>query len=224
MLYKTANKFTIVFLLLVLADTMGVLLALTPLHYIIKPLLMPSLMLVLWLNDADKKGKGLLLAGLFFSWMGDVFLLFETVNKLFFIAGLISFLLTHVCYITYFLSVRSSSPSLIIKQPLLALAVPLYGFALVWILYPSLGALKMPVIIYAIIICTMLFCSLHIYLKVNTPSNRLFVGGAALFVISDSLLAVNKFYRSLPLAPTLIMLTYCAAQFYIVAGFSRQKS
>lgn len=224
MLYKTANKFTIVFLLLVLADTMGILLTLPALHYIIKPLLMPSLMLVLWFTDAGKKGKSLVLAGLFFSWMGDVLLLFEPVNTLFFIAGLISFLLTHACYIIYFLSVRSSAPSLIMKQPVLALAVPVYGFALVWILYPSLGALRIPVIIYAIIICTMLFCSLHIYLKVNTPSNRFFVMGAALFVVSDSLLAVNKFYRPLPLAATLIMLTYCAAQFYIVAGFSRQRS
>ena len=42
--------------------------------------------------------------------------------------------------------------------------------------------------------------------------------GALLFVISDSLLAINKFYQPFSIADNLIMLTYGFAQFYIVTG------
>jgi uncharacterized membrane protein YhhN len=42
--------------------------------------------------------------------------------------------------------------------------------------------------------------------------------GALLFVISDSLLAINKFYQDIPLAGVLIMLTYGLAQLFIMEG------
>jgi uncharacterized membrane protein YhhN len=42
--------------------------------------------------------------------------------------------------------------------------------------------------------------------------------GAVLFVVSDSLLAINKFYSSFELAGVLIMLTYGMAQLLIVTG------
>lgn len=44
------------------------------------------------------------------------------------------------------------------------------------------------------------------------------LAGAALFVLSDSVLAINKFYQSFELAGLLIMLTYGAAQYFIVKG------
>jgi uncharacterized membrane protein YhhN len=80
----------------------------------------------------------------------------------------------------------------------------------------------MPVMVYATVICTMLLCSLHIFLKVNKPANILYLLGAALFVLSDSLLAINKFYQPFAFAGILIMLTYCAAQYFIVTGFIKQ--
>jgi uncharacterized membrane protein YhhN len=89
----------------------------------------------------------------------------------------------------------------------------------VWFLYPHLGDLKIPVMVYAAVICTMLMCSLHIFFKVNPPANVYYLAGAALFVLSDSLLALNKFYQPFAFAGVMIMLTYCAAQYFIVQGF-----
>lgn len=77
--------------------------------------------------------------------------------------------------------------------------------------------------VYAAVICTMLLCSLHIFVKVNAPANRLFLSGAAFFVLSDSLLAINKFYQPFAYAGVCIMLTYCAAQFFIVTAFIKQQ-
>ena len=68
----------------------------------------------------------------------------------------------------------------------------------------------------------MLLCSLHVFLKVNTPANVFYLVGAAFFVLSDSLLAINKFYQPFAFAGVYIMLTYCAAQYFIVNGFIKQ--
>ncbi len=193
------------------------------LHTIAKPLLMPTLMLLMaGSTDHRYPRRTLVLTGLFFSWLGDVFLLLESRYQNLFIAGLASFLITHLCYIAYFLSVKSSAISLIKKQPVYILLTLCYGVGLVWLLFPFLGDLKIPVIFYAAVICTMLLCSIHIFQKLTAPSNRYFVLAALLFVISDSFLAINKFYQPLPFAGALIMLTYCASQFLLVMGFIKK--
>lgn len=218
------KKMAIAFWLLTLADITGITAGLPLLHFIAKPLLVPALLLLLYFTTSPVEGKSLLLIGLFFSWLGDMFLLFEYANKLFFIFGLASFLTTHIFYIIYFLRIRSAGISLLKKQPLLALLVAAYGISLVWLLYPHLNDLKLPVMAYAAVICTMLLCSLHVFYKVNRMAANYFITGAACFVLSDSLLAINKFYQPFALAGVCIMLTYCAAQFFIVKGYTQQTN
>ena len=218
------QRLTITFLLLTVADLAGIISGFSPFHFIAKPLLIPVLMLLLFFTASTVPGKKLLLAALFFSWMGDVFLLFEDRNKLFFIFGLACFLTTHICYIVFFLRISSAERSLLLKQPVLLLLVPAYGLALVWLLFPHLGDLKLPVIVYATVICTMLLCSLHVFKKINSPANRWYVLGASAFVLSDSLLAINKFYQSFAFAGVSIMISYCAAQYCIVRGFMEQRN
>ncbi len=217
------KKLAIAFWVLTLVDVAGIAANIEILHFIAKPLLVPALLLLLLFTKSTLPGKQLLMIGLFFSWMGDVFLLFEYKFALFFIFGLASFLTTHVFYIIYFLRIKSADISLLKKQPILIALVLGYGITLVWQLYPHLGNLKLPVIVYAAIICTMLLCSLHIFLKANRKSAIYFLLGAAVFVISDSLLAINKFYQPFAYAGILIMLTYCAAQYFIVQGFIQQN-
>lgn len=218
------NKLSVAFLLLTLAEIIGITGPFQTLHYIVKPLLVPTLILLLWLTKTNKPGKNLLLAGLFFSWAGDVFLMLENRSPLFFIIGLVCFLTTHIFYIIYFVSLRSPYISLLKKQPLLPLLVLGYGISLVWLLFPHLGKLTVPVIIYATVICTMLICSLHIFYKAPSPANLYYILGAAAFVLSDSLLAINKFYQSFTGAGILIMLTYCIAQYFIVKGFIEEDA
>ncbi len=209
------NIAAILFIALTAIDITGIACNNNSVHLAMKPLLMPALVLLLFSAAAP---PALIIAGLLFSWAGDVLLMFESRNALFFIFGLVSFLLTHVCYITYFLKIRSPKTSLVRQQPWIAALVAGYGASLVLFLLPHLGALKIPVLVYALVICSMLVCSLHVFNKVNRPANILFVAGAVLFTASDSLLAVNKFYQSFAGAAVLIMLTYCAAQLCIVQG------
>lgn len=215
----TQKKLTIIFWLLALLDIISIIIDLKPAHCVFKILLIP--VLIILLNSAEGAGKKILLAGLIFSWLGDGLLLFESSDPLFFIAGLASFLTTHIFYIIYFLRIRSSTASLLKKQPLLILPVIGYAVALVWLLFPHLGALKIPVMAYAGVISAMLICSLYAYGKINNASGNAYLLGAAAFVLSDSLLAINKFYQPIPYAGVFIMLTYCAAQYLIVRGFMK---
>lgn len=219
MKFKSSIFFAIIFGCVAALNAIGIAAGISLLHFITKPLLVPLLIVVLLLAPSGAPRKSLLITGLVFSWLGDMFLLFEDKQALFFIFGLVCFLTTHIFYIIYFLKFSASQISLIKKQPLLLIAVIGYGIALVSFLFPHLGALKIPVIVYATVICTMLLCSLHIFYKVNSPARILYITGAAFFVVSDSLLALNKFYQPFAYAGVCIMLTYCAAQYFIVRGY-----
>ncbi|HAO47009.1 MAG TPA: lysoplasmalogenase [Ferruginibacter sp.] len=218
------KKITLAFAVLALMNIAGIITGSENLHYITKPLLVPALLLLLYVTPARAARKALLMTGLFFSWAGDVFLLFESKNALFFIFGLVCFLITHLFYISYFLKIRSGNPSLLKKYPLLIALVAAYGVSLVWLLYPHLADLKIPVMVYAAVICSMLLSSLHVFLKINRKAAAAYLAGAAFFVLSDSLLAVNKFYQPFAAAGALIMITYCAAQYFIVRGYIEQES
>ncbi len=219
MLQPAQKKMVVIFWVVALLNNVAIAANIPMLQMATKPLLIPLLALLLFSFQTITSGKNLLLIGLFFSWMGDVFLMFDYKNPLFFIFGLACFLITHILYIIFFLRIKSAYLSILKKQPWLALLVIAYGFTLVWFLYPNLKDLKVPVVIYSIVICTMLLCSLHVYYKVNRKAARYYLAGAAAFVISDSLLAINKFYQPFAFAGVFIMLTYCAAQYFIVRGF-----
>ena len=189
------------------------------LYFFIKPLLLPSLIAAVILNTGPTRSRHIVIAALFFSFLGDVFLLFEYMGPLFFIIGLICFLLTHVLYCWYFLQIRKTGISLLKQKPWIILAVVLYTGCLLWLLLPTLGDLTVPVIIYACILTTMVVCCFRGYNFINRASRTLFVPGVICFVASDSLLAINKFYTAFSSAAFFITLTYCLAQYLIVRGF-----
>ena len=163
--------------------------------------------------------KKWILAALFFSWAGDGLLLFEEKDKLFFLAGLSAFLLAHVFYIIFFHTVRVREN--IKANGWLLLIVVLYYALLMWVLSPWLGDMKIPVRIYGIVISFMFMLAMHLLELKNKIAGRYMMGGALLFIVSDSLLAINKFYQEFEGAGIAIMLTYGVAQFLITVGAIR---
>ena len=155
-----AGKFAVLFWILTAVDTTGIIINSTTVHFFAKPLLIPALMAWLYFGKEGSKQKTLLSTGLFFSFAGDVLLLFESRYPAAFIFGLAAFFITHICYIIFFLQHKPVPVSLLRKWPATILLVLAYGTALVWLLFPSLGELKVPVIVYAVTICSMLLCSL----------------------------------------------------------------
>ena len=135
-----------------------------------------------------------------------------------FVVGLGSFLLVHVIY--SFLFLRNHPRPLMVDTPLLMVLLPLglyVGALCAWLL-PSLGGLMIPVAIYMIAIATMVVTSI----LARFPTSSVMIG-AILFLISDSLLAINKFKSSVPYRDLLVWSTYYAGQYAITIGFLRAK-
>ena len=187
------------------------------LNYVCKPLLLLSL--GLYYYRAAPRPAPLVLAALALSWLGDVLLLFQDGRPLFFMGGLGAFLGAHACYIGAYRQHQWAGPG----RPLgwrmgVGLPVVVAGVALLAALAPGLGALRLPVMAYAAVLVLMVLAAVYRAGR-TTPASFAWVGaGAGLFMVSDSLLALNKFLEPLPNAGFWIMLTYCAAQFGIVRG------
>jgi len=75
-----------------------------------------------------------------------------------------------------------------------------------------------PALIYMIVILLMSISALNRYERVSLRSFTEVFIGALLFMVSDSLLAINKFSQPIPSASFFIMLTYITAQYFIVKG------
>ena len=207
-----------IFLLLLAVNIAGNAVPLYWLNILSKPLLMPVLALyffwVLKRYRSDVK-KWILLA-LLFSCGGDVLLIFQEKQSVFFLLGLSSFLLAHIFYIVFFHKVRMREA--VKGNPWMLLIVVIYYAALISWLSPYLGEMKLPVRIYGLVISFMFMLAMHMLFLRNKMAGKRMMAGALLFVISDSLLAINKFYHSFTEAGIFIMLTYGLAQLLIVQG------
>jgi uncharacterized membrane protein YhhN len=187
------------------------------LGFVSKPMLV--IFLVAYYSRSAPSINGRFLFALMFCWLGDVFLLFEQVNWIFFMAGLGSFLLAQLILIfTYRIFVSSKDNFKGTQRVRLSFPFLLAGSGLVVILYPRLGELKIPVIVYALVLTLMVLQAIFRLGRTNPKSFWLVFSGAAFFMLSDSLLAINKFYQPIFLAGMWIMSTYIAAIYLIVEG------
>jgi uncharacterized membrane protein YhhN len=186
-------------------------------HFISKPLIVVSL-LVYYFYDVTREDRSpTFILALIACLCGDVFLM----SPEYFIPGLISFLTGHVLYIFAYRQHQTEDDvdSLRgLQRVRLAFPIVLAGTGLVVILYPVLGNMQIPVMIYAAVITVMALTALFRYGRTSSKSFWLVFTGAVLFMMSDSILAFNKFLAPVNNSGLLIMTTYMAAQFLIVEG------
>ena len=177
--------------------------------YIFKPLTMVLIitMAVLAKEPPSRKYKYLIIAGLLFSLMGDIFLMLPVDL---FIAGLLSFLVAQLIY-TY--AFRTGRPLRFKFLAMLPFAV--YGVIIYLILLPGLSGMALPVAVYVIVILTMAWQAWDQWDDKRARWSLLAFIGAVLFVISDSILALNKFGEPFLAARALTLTTYFSAQWLI---------
>lgn len=196
----------------------------------IKPLLMPALALGLYWATRPSPNSFLLrtvYAALTFSTVGDTLLLFSggTHGALFFILGLVAFLMAHLCYIGGFRSIASFKKGYLSEKPILILPFVLFLGTFLTYLRPGLpSGMAIPVTVYAAVITVMALSAFNTKPKVTTDTWTALAFGAVLFMLSDSLIAVNKFRTPVPGARILIMATYLVGQYLIVRGMARYIS
>lgn len=195
-----------------------------PLPYFTKPLLMFSLGIFFYQvapKPLEALGKLVLLA-LFLSWLGDVLLMFQNYEQLYFLLGLISFLLAHICYVFAFTKTPKTAKSSWKPSLLATIVYLLIGFVSISYLKAGLGAMLIPVIVYSLTIILMNIMAVNRLDKVNTTSFWWVLIGAVSFLISDSILAINKFHSPIAAASFWIMATYCFGQYAIAVGILKQ--
>lgn len=131
-----------------------------------------------------------ILLGLFFSLGGDIALIFQEKQKAFRL-GLLLFLITHIIYAFAF--VRFSG--LVVASLAGTVTLAVLAAVVYMVLYPQLGSLKIPVLIYILIISYMLNRAIATHISPvfsSLQAWRISIG-AALFYLSDLMLALNRF-------------------------------
>ncbi len=140
-------------------------------------------------------------AGLWACALGDVLL------ELLFPLGMLAFLIGHVFYIAAYLA-EDLRP-----RPLHALPFVAWGLASFYVLRPGLGALTIPVALYTLAICAMMWrAAARVELVSAPPRVWLALVGAVLFAVSDTLIAFNKFHAPVAGARYSIITLYWLGQ------------
>jgi uncharacterized membrane protein YhhN len=176
--------------------------------YVFKPLTTACLLVVAILpsTPVEPTYQRWVVAGLIFSLAGDVFLMLPSDR---FTAGLVSFLAAHLCYISAF-ATPVDTRGLVWFVPFAAFGVVMYR-----VLRPGLQRLRMPVAAYIVVIIVMAWQALLRSNILRESHAVLAAAGAMLFLVSDGVLAVNRFRVGFRFAHVMILGTYFAAQWCI---------
>lgn len=174
-----------------------------PQIYLFKPLATTAILLIAALTPESVGPfyQMAIVAGLGLSLLGDICLMFP--GERWFVAGLVSFLLAHLAYIAGFVTRWQAGWMAI----LWLIGYVVAGVVMSRLILPHTGRLRGPVAVYVLTILTMAWLGAGVSAMAGV--------GAALFVVSDGLLAYDRFVRPLPHARLFVLTTYWLAQWLI---------
>jgi uncharacterized membrane protein YhhN len=196
-----------------------------PWLFVFKPLTTLLVIAHAWRRDGGSPlVRRWVLAGLVLSLVGDVALLWPRQG---FLPGLVSFLLAHLAYIVAF---SRAAPFAARRGPFVVYAA--VAGAVLSLLWPGVPpALRVPVVLYVLCLVTMASQAAVVWRCAEahptthpaprrvrfsaasiTRAPAVLALGGALFLLSDSTLAINKFTTPLPLSGLWILASYWSAQ------------
>lgn len=182
-----------------------------PLDFIHKA--MPALLLCLWIKLSDIQHKPLAILALLFCACGDMILALDF--TLSFVAGLGAFLTGHLFFTLLFHKWWFWTPRKILVLLLLLAAMLNIGMLII----PATGAFLLPVSLYILVITAM---AMSAVLAAKDSMQLIF--GALVFMLSDTLIGLNKFFAPVPYEHIAIMLTYYLALFLLTTGIIKRGS
>lgn len=193
----------VVHLALVLADTQ-------PWDSITKCLIAP--LLAAWV--VEQRGPRVLALALAFCFLGDLFLELDG----FFIAGMAAFAAAHVCFVTFF--VRRGALDALRRRVWIPLALLVAAIGLLAWIWGGLDAgLRVPVLVYAVLLSTTAATALAVDLRAGL--------GALLFLFSDGLIAARiaeRFPEDSAVGGFVVMLTYTLALFFLATAIVHKEA
>jgi len=170
-------------------------------------------LLILLAVFANPRGY-LLISALVFSAVGDYLLAVSHLASLgpaqLFLAGLISFLIAHLFYISLFATARSNSFSAVRK--VVCTVVVIAAVTTILVLWPGLAEMRAPVLVYSIVLSAMVITA-----QLSRYSAAVAVGSLCFFA-SDTMLALSIFGHPFSGSQSLIWIAYYTAQLTITIG------
>lgn len=183
------------------------------LHYVFKPLTTILIFGVAWRAATSMpRYRQMVLLGIAFSCCGDIFLMLPpALLATGFLLGLSSFLVAHLCFLYAF-----SQNTRLFGRPAVLLLLLAIGAAVVAFIWPRLNAeLRAPVVVYVICLAAMVAQAITRQLRWRQYGCTLAALGGVVFMLSDSLLALNKFHTPFAGSAGLILASYYTALFLI---------
>ena len=191
-----------VFVVFALADWSAVARSAKPLEYVAKPAALAALVVY---AAAQPVVQPWLIAALVLSLLGDVYLMLPVDL---FVAGLASFLLAHLAYVATFAAPTGA-------WMLAAVAVALLTSPVAMRVLRNVDAMRVRIAVasYMLVIALMVGSAI-------ASGSLVAASGALLFLVSDSLIAWNRFVKPLAGAQAAIMVTYHLAQLALTLALS----
>lgn len=176
-----------------------------------KPLTLILIILIATIFPSiETKYKIFIVTGLLFSLLGDTFLIFPEQH---FKKGLIAFLIGHICYIIAFMIPTGFHFTFWIFFPIVIVGVLYLRYII-----PYTGKMKIPIILYILIILIMVWTAAERFHSYPTLRAVLPAIGAVLFMGSDAVLTLNKFRKPFFNAELIILTTYFTAQWFLAVS------
>jgi uncharacterized membrane protein YhhN len=227
------NIFLLIFLVLVLLNLWAEYTFSRQLIFLTKPLLITTLGAWFFFEtkDNDSLFRKLILLALVFSIGGDTLLMFvegDPGRPHFFLFGLASFLVAHIFYLTAFVKYPSDKLGIVNRKKWWITIFAVYIAFFNYYLLPDVPKeMQVPVLVYSLAIMTMLIACLNLNGKVPVQTFWILFVGAFLFMISDTIIAINKFKNTdftIPFARIWIMSLYLLGQYLIVIASAQINS
>jgi uncharacterized membrane protein YhhN len=193
------------------------------LEYLCRPLMLVVLSSWFFFNSRRYGDRFTLLiqAGLFFSLIGDVALMFQHVDEFNFLIGLGAFLIAHLCYcmaFVYNISEVGGTDGMFVNF-LIAVLLAVVAVLFSWELVPRLDdGMSLPVLSFIITVTCVGVLAGFRYMRTFPRSFWMVLTGAVLLAVSDGLLTTIRFIKPLAWGPAAVLFTYALAQPMIAAG------
>lgn len=205
-------------ILVTILNIVSIHLDISQLRYFTEPLLMP--LIIFWLiNQKTVKNRQFyyIISALVFSGIGDIIMMFDSELNLLF--GISFFVSTHMAYILFLGSIHSNNKSYFREKPILLLVVLVYLIEILYVLWPYLEGLKVAVVIYSFLITIMIILAMWQFKRIPDKASLPIIGGAWLFVLSDTLNAIHKFRFPFFWGMEMVQLTYVIGQLLLIIGY-----
>lgn len=209
------------FWLIALAQIIAILFDIELLDRVSKSALMFSLLIYFWdrtESQKDIKWVRYTTLAIVFTWIGDIMFVLYIKNFLFFFAGISAYFAAHIFLLFAFVKATFSKK---IKfhfsiVPLIALA---YTILMGFLIVPYLdGVIQVPVSLYVLSSLTLIIFAWYRKPQTNLDSFLWVIIGVVLIIISDSILAINRFSTTIPYAQYVTTVCFIVAHWLIING------